>query len=509
MPKNYRFFLLFIMTMLALFFGMGMQDYMSLRPQGPHQWRQADCLSFTLNYTEQNNGILEPELHNQMGYNGENGKSAGEFPIVYYFMGKVWKVTGQQEWLFRLVNLLLFLAALFALSLLLYKKTGSQTMALFFAGLIFTIPVLSYYAPNFLMNITALSLVLLGWFFAVSFYDDAKLWKGILAVLLFALAPLLKITAFISILALGGVLGLHLLFPKLKLLKKLPLKVWLVAGLGLFLSISLAGLWYNYAREYNTTFGGWFTFNDMWPIWQADGALLRETADFVAHVWVREYFTPLGYLMLIFSIGVLIYYFKSIPAFFKAMLLFVFLGNFLYVMLWFKALRDHDYYVINLYALPFLIWFVALWRIKQQIVKNSMTKMFGVLAMGIALTASALYTNFHLYLRYNGWMNDGGQNKHASFFDITPYLRNEIKLTREDKVITYPDPSYSITLYLANQKGWPMPLEQNADFVAEKIKFGAKYILVNDSSFYTKEGLDQFHLTKIGQHKNVTILKIE
>ena len=508
MPSSLRSFFLFILFILGLIYLIGIPDYLNLRPQGPHQWRQSDCLSFTLNYSRQDNSLFEPEIHNLMSDNGESGLTAGEFPLLYYSVGKIWKVTGQQEWLYRLINLSIFILGLFALFKLVKDKTNSHLAAYFLSGMIFTIPVITFYAPNFLSNITALSFVMMGWYFANKFYNHRKTRDALLMILFFTLAPLLKITALISIIALLGVIAISVFVKGKIFTKNLDKKFWITVVLGTITILGSVYMWYSYASAYNTLHGGWFTFNNVWPIWEMEQEYLSEAFDFVFDVWVWEYFTPAGYFLLAVSFVGFIFWFKSIPLFAKLMLLFMLVGNLLYVLLWFKALRDHDYYIINLYALPIFLWVVVLIAAKNKLVLSSFTKKVGVLAALVLLVSSAVYGNKHLYNRYNGWFNNNGNNVHSSFFDITPYLRNELNVKYDERVITYPDPSYCITLYLADQKGWPMNKTNDIEFIEKAIGRSAKYILVNDSSFYDIEGVDELNLEEIGQHKKITVFKI-
>lgn len=66
-----------------------------------HMWRQADCLSITHHYYT-GNPFLEPEMHIQLGHNYTTGKSAGEFPVLYYMVAGFWKVFGKSYLSFRL-----------------------------------------------------------------------------------------------------------------------------------------------------------------------------------------------------------------------------------------------------------------------------------------------------------------------------------------------------------------------------------------------------------------------
>ncbi len=492
-----------------MFLALSMQDYLLLRPQGPHQWRQTDCLSFALNYAQQDNSLLEPELHNLMSDGGESGKTIGEFPLLYFMVGKIWKITGVHEWIFRLLNFLIFAGGLYGVFQFLRIETQSFIVPAFAIAMIFTIPVLTFYAPNFLSNITAFSLVLMGWYQGYLVYKRNKWTNGVLMILLFALAGLLKITALISVLAMVGVFVVHLISGNRVFKNAITKQMWLLVGVGTTFILTVNISWYMYARAFNTLHGGWFTFNDLWPIWEMEPEQFEQTISFVKLVWVLEYFTPQGYWLSAISVGVLLVFFRSVPAFVKWLLLFIFLGCTLYLLLWFKALMDHDYYLINLYILPVFLWVTMLYVLHKKVHKNWISTVAGGAIATYMVVQSMAYSRGHLAFRYNGFFNDYGNNKFSSFFDITPYLRNTLGLTNETRIVTYADPSYSISLYLANQKGWPMKATEGADVLQGRIDLGAEYILVNDSSFYQIPNINKIPLTKVGQHKTVTIWAVD
>lgn len=505
-----KFNLKFLLTIIALFLLGGGADHIDVRPQGPHQWRQSDCVSFTLNYAEDDLPLMEPQIHNWMSDGGTSGRTSGEFPILYYAVGQVWKVTGQNEMLFRVINLGIFILGLWALFHAIRPFIRHTSAAITAAALPMTIPVLAYYAPNFLQNITALSFVFIAWFFAVRFYQRKSLIWALLAIVAFALAGLLKITGLISFIALMGTLFFDALGSG-KIRKELgsPVRFWTLFAMAGVIVIGSTAAWYEYSRWYCTTHGGWFTFNDLWPVWKSEPGYIRETLSFVWKTWLKEYFTPVHYLILFFSALFVIFRFRKLSFFEKSMVALLFVGNLTYLLLWFKAIQNHDYYFINLYALPLLLWIIAAVHFSRHSPVALQSRFLGIF-FGLVLIASALYTHKSMDRRYNGWMNDGGTNRYSSFFDVTPYLRDELKIDRKTPVMTYPDGSYCITLYLADQVGWPMSRQTTVpDFMNHIENHGAQYILVNDDDAFRKmENFGRLPIVRIGEHGKVVVYQV-
>ena len=79
-----RWSFLFVACLLALSLIYSWPSILTLRPQGVHVWRQTDCLSLADHYYRTDAGILEPQIHCYISDENTTGKTASEFPGVYY-----------------------------------------------------------------------------------------------------------------------------------------------------------------------------------------------------------------------------------------------------------------------------------------------------------------------------------------------------------------------------------------------------------------------------------------
>ena len=182
----------------------------------------------------------------------------------------------------------------------------------------------------------------------------------------------------------------------------------------------------------------------------------------------------------------------------------------MYLLLWFFAIRNHDYYVINLLILPIFIFITFIVYLKQyhsKIFKSVYLKIIFLLF----LTYNISYCSTQINDRYRGgWKDNWGKAKHLEAFQtITPYLRS-LGIQRSDKVVSIPDYSFNISLYLMDQKGWTSFGDDNNDstMIAQKIQLRAKYLFISDAGLYKKEYIKLFVKNKIGKHKNVDIYDI-
>ena len=107
--------LIFSLLFLALCWFYNYNVTFLQSPQSVHIWRQTNGLSITQMYYNHNLNFFEPEIQHQMSDGGVSGKTAGEFPIIYVAVAKIWQVFGKSEWSFRLFQLIILFSGLFLL----------------------------------------------------------------------------------------------------------------------------------------------------------------------------------------------------------------------------------------------------------------------------------------------------------------------------------------------------------------------------------------------------------
>src|ERR1035437_6319038 len=156
--------ILILLLLIALIY-----NYPSIlfkRPQSVHHWRQSDCTSIALNYYQTGMHFIQPQTHNLTSDDRTTGYVApSEIPVGYYFIAVLYKIFGFHDFIYRMVNTLIFLAGLFylykTLSLLIKGFLWPALLSLFF----FTSPVLVFYGNNFLTDSSALCFALIAWYF--------------------------------------------------------------------------------------------------------------------------------------------------------------------------------------------------------------------------------------------------------------------------------------------------------------------------------------------------------
>jgi len=535
------------------------QSIFYLPPQGLHQWRQCDCLSITLNYYQDGNAFLAPSVHN-LAADG-TGKTISEFPLFYFVVAQLWAVFGYHEIIYRILNFLIFLCGLFALFKIFENILKDSILAISFSLLLFTSPMLVYYANNFLMNSTALSLAFIALYFFYRFYVESKNKYLYAMAFFFALAGLLKATSLLSFLAIFGVFIAEIL--NVRMLK--DRKIFQHPKSEVFpmiLVLLIQVVWYLYSVNYNAKHNSGIFLIGILPIWDLNKDQIKVVVDSIWDHIHWDYFRRETQVLFALMFMFLLARFKKADKLLMVLTTLVVIGVLLFVVLFFQALKDHDYYALDMLILiPCIIltFFIFL--------KNSWHRVYNSLLIRIFIIAFLIhnidFARRRIQDRYDPgtWYNKDGSRNVKTFEGISEYLRS-IGVKKQDRVIVLPDRSINVSLYLMDQKGWTgyglsednlnpnfsvekfalceddpsayrldvlvnpdqiiarqgfasAPLGKICRFtsnfglkIKEQIGMGAKYLLVYDKSIQGNKHILPFTQNKIGSFKSVDIYKL-
>lgn len=497
---------IFASVLLSMFFYYGLNKTFFDPPQSVHVWRQTNSISLTQNYYQYNLPFLEPEMHNQFGNGGISGKAVGEFPVIYYFVAQLWKVFGKHEWIFKLVQIAILFMGLFSLYLSLKHLLKSQLWAGFVSLLIFTSPMIVFYGPNFLPDVPALSFVFIAWYFIFRFLNNRQaidLWGS---ALFFCLSMLIKVTSAISFVALAGWVIFELIFLKEnRRIFKFKLKYFLPFVLA-FIPVVL---WYVYADYYNTINKGHFSYHGIWPIWDVTKADFYRIIDIQDKIFFRQLFLPYTQYITLLIWLYLVASIRKLSPIMRYFILVLPLGFLIQVLLWFKILDYHDYYMINLVVVLVAVWTIFIIQLKRLELKLYL-KFAAYGLISVFFIWNAIACRKHLNERYEGWMNETYNKHFKTLIDIGPSFQ-KWGVNQEDKVISIPDFTINTTLYYMNRKGY-------TDFASDfskaetfywRIEQGAKYLVINDSTILSREYLKPFIQKKVGKFENVLVYDIQ
>lgn len=509
---------LFMLIIVAISFYYNYHQLLFEQPQSVHKWRQADCASIALNYYSSGMNFFAPETHNLTSDGGTSGKCAtSEIPILYYSVATLYHIFGYHEFIYRLLNTLLFFLGLFYLFKLVQYILKDNYWAIVLTLLFFASPVLVYYGNNFLSNSSALSFSFIGWYFFIRYVKERKHKLFVISMMIFFLAGAFKVTALFSVFAISGLLGLELLgITKLSAGQKVFSRPY--RHIVMIMSVLMViGSWIAYAGYYNHKHDTTYFSTTIFPIWSLDKVGISQILYNIRVIWLDQYFHLSALIFLaLCSIFILIFVRKG-NKILNLSILFIFLEAVVYILLQFWTFKDHDYYVIDLYILPVLI-VIASFVILKKLSFSVFSSIYLKIVFAVFLAINIYHTQQQLEFRYNGEPNS--YTKGNDIYNITPYLR-EIGIAPTDTVISLPDEGH-VSLYLMNQKGWTdytdarfnkgVPIRYNQDSlgIQKSINNGASYLILRGlNQLYLKPYLQSFSTHLKGNYNDVYIFDLK
>lgn len=524
---QFKTHLIFLFAILGMAYVYGIFKTMDQGPYSQHQWRQADCLTITQNYYQENLPFLEPKIH-WLGEN-QDGSTISEFPIVYYSVGNIWKIAGKHFWIYRGIAFVIIVLGLFYLKKLSDRILDDPFWALFIPLLLFTSPVLVYYSNNFLMNPLAFSLAMIAGYQYYVFYQEKKYKRLIYACLIFALAALLKITSLLLFFSIGAIF----LYDVLR--KKSFWSRW-KEFLPFMGTLLIVAIWYRYAGHYNEEHMSGVFLQGLLPIWD------MEWQEIVSH-WGRlttelvpDWFHPIGLAVLVVFLIYTVWKFKHVNTVLRAILILISLGIIAYMLLFFQVFNVHEYYLTNLLIIIPVLSITFLHTLKNTSRKwfdSKWVKLGGIVLVSV-LCYNAMVVNRLKYGSQNPlvinsplltqakkdywqWYHWDYGNSFTSLETIEPYLES-IGIGKNDRVISIPDQSINISLFLMNRKGhtdfWysMSPKTWGLDRpgrIRKCIEWGDRYLIINKKELLQDPELKPFLKDSIGSYGTATIFDLK
>ncbi len=500
---------------------------LNIRPQPHHLWRQTDCISLAWNYYDTTWNLFKPAIHNQFADGHASGRSAGEFPLLYYVVGITWRITGPSEFLYRLIVLLIHFVGSLALFGAVRRITNSGSWAAMVALLFFSSPVIVYFSISFLTDVPALDMALIGWWYLVRYVQERRrsLWTW--SVAFFSLAMLLKVTAGMSLVAISGVLILETLFSRGKSREADLFPHRRFAWTALLIGYAMVYAWYAYAAWYNGVHGAKYTFNDLWPIW----IMTPEAMDWAwrtgCDIIVFQVFDTSVWVLLGTAFVSLVLNARQFPWRAWVLVLSLIVGSALYTILWFNALQDHDYYFINPMITLVVLLVAFLWWLGRQH-PDILRARWAQAGMGVLLVLNVAYAAQNMQMRYDtsgrmtarslwpiyheaelAYWNGLDYWGMGDLPTIEPRLR-ELGVRKEDKVIFLDDQAINSALVLMGNRGWTgFGLDLLAlGRIDELITHGAHYLLFTERKWLDDPRLASYLTAPVAQVGGVRIFDL-
>ena len=354
------------LTLLSLFILVTLvchKKYLFDYPMYTHAWSQSDRYALATGFVDNNLTIFEPQtcvynhpIPNDWKTADATRRTSVDFPIHDYIPAVFMKIFGNKSpFFFRFYILLYGFLGIFYLYKLSKKLNNSILLSSFIVLFTLTTPVFVYYHSGFLPTIPSLANAIIGTYFYFTYLQDKQLKSFYWTLFFLCLSALARTTFIIPLFAVLCVEFLHLFLEKKDVKKKL------IALFPVFFTLVFFYLYNNHVRE---TYGSLF-LNKLLPAkdWTYFKIILKDTYD----NWLFHYFSMTHYLIFItlLIIALISILLKKIPfplalqqfSLFVGILL---IGNFIFFLLMVQQYSNHDYYFLDTFYLPIILFISAM-----------------------------------------------------------------------------------------------------------------------------------------------------
>ncbi len=322
---------------LALFGGL-YAELILLGPQGIHFIRQTDTLSLVAHFRSYSSDLFEPGILDLLNAPDE-GRSAGEFPLVYWLLGMIERLTGPLPFLLKWVGMASMATGVAQMMLATAKLLNDEILGYALVLMVFSSSVVVHYTGNYLPDPLALGLVLWGWARILPDLALGRLRKDHLVLALWCLATLLKATMGLS-------LVVWFLLWCVMSFRERPFP-WAYSS-AILMTMVVAGSWHIYARWYNATHGTAFFMTSAAPIWNMDPKEIASTLSLMMDYWWSKYLHPsVWHVFLVLLPMSWVLGMRWTRSVIWSVLLMQ-LAAIAFILLFFRKFADHDYYFLTL-----------------------------------------------------------------------------------------------------------------------------------------------------------------
>lgn len=466
--------ILFI-SLLFITWWYGYFDMLFLLPKGAHLWRQADCMAMAQNYRQFHLPFLQPETYN---LESMHGKVAGEFPIFYFVAAKF----SNTVFALRLMHTLCFIFGIIGIYFVALYFLQRRFLTLVACWLLCTSPLLFFYGNNFLSDVPALSFAFIGWAFFLYAQKQENFRLFIVAFLSFAFSGLLKASEC---------LNFALAFLFLIRFKKLTIKSFLLFGFSLFPIV-----WYSYAKQYNLENHDKYYFLSISPIWKLS------FYDMGLGIWRivisngKNFFWRPTSILLFASLALVIKHRKHLDADLRWLLYSSGGMILLYILLFYQKMIGHEYYYI-----PFFIFIIfAVIAIFKTYNRYHSENVFSHTLLCLFLIPNLIFCKNYIAEK----LTFSNYNSYLASVEMQHFL-DQHGVSESKSILSLPDESPNITLYLLKRKGYT---EYN-NYVAVAQQQQADFILLGNIKNTMKNKLQPFLSDSIATYNGFTLYKVK
>jgi hypothetical protein len=359
------------------------------------------------------------------------------------------------------------------------------------------------------MNAPALSLAFIGLYLFYLFYKTSRNKYLYMMAGVLTLSGMLKVSSLLSFAAIVAIFFIELIKIKITYNRKVfpnPKQQFIpLAGV-----IVVQVIWYLYARYYNSQHNAGVFLVGILPVWDFDFSKFEIFWRAVTEHIKWDYFrreTQVVFILMLIATWISA---RKANRLLLLMTSIISVGFIAFLILFFQALQDHDYYVLDLLVLAPFVMMTFLMLLKENYSKVFNSLIFKIIVLAF-LIHNIDFARRRIEDRYSmtGWQNHDYVEFYKNFEDISPYLRS-LGIEQNDKVLSLSDESINISLLFMNQKGWSdYGISHDISQIDKAIKSGAKYLLIDEQELDKNHQLRPYLQTRIGHYKSIDIYKIQ
>lgn len=360
-------------------------------PRAVHPWAQYDRYALAIGFLNNGFDLSKPEtylMNREFPHNfkkaQENSITAVNLPLHEYAVAAIMKVFNSRSvWIFQGYNFLLSFLGLFALFKIARLNQLSLSVASILVAFLFFCPVFLIYQLSFLNITNTLSFVLAGTYAYLLFHKKEKSKYFYLSVLFFTLATLIRSTALVPFIAV-------LITESFYSIKARKLKLSLLPPI--LISFTAFGLHYYYMNLHMV-----YHYGSVFLYYLVPAANLEVAKSIIKNIyelWLLHYLSLSQWILLglLISFGSYQWLRAKKGTNFNPISLiafFCFGGIVLFTYAMFSNFRDHDYYFIDTFLYPTLLFLILLLIKLEPILKQLSPKVKNLILVLIVLTIGA------------------------------------------------------------------------------------------------------------------------
>lgn len=412
-------------------------------PVGLHYIRQTDSISFIQRFGHTSWNFFAPAVHDLRNC-PDDGATAAEFPALYYLTALLGACFGAPFSVMRILSLAFVIGGHVMLARTATRMLGSMVTGIAFSLWMFSSSVVIYYGANYLPDATMYGCVLIGACFAIEACAQERRALSLSAMAFLFAAGLLKAPAtlyLIAYLVLGVFSRTH--GPITHIADRRTL-------IGIFMLVIIAA-WHAYAIRYNHAHHTHYFMTWSEPVWSMAAGEFMTTWAYVRDYWWTKYHHPSSWHVLLVLCAVLLFRLRRLDRTAMIALGLLVIAGSAFVVLFFRKLRDHDYYFLTVAPIICGIALAGLSALRGTSGARWMKGLIAAATIVLALMGLDL-GRLNLARRYR----PGADRYTASrvLGDRMTNTLNELGVPSSARFIVVGDPSPNGALCLMDRNGW-------------------------------------------------------